>query len=67
LNGDYKLEDFERLRLRKVLKMPHIEREVDKFMSKNSLELEFSGDEHGEGISSQHEHLRISSFIILTL
>ncbi len=47
--------------------MPHIEREVDKFMSKNSLELEFSGDEHGEGISSQHEHLRISSFIILTL
>lgn len=36
-------------------------------MSKNSLELEFSGEEHGEGISSQHEHLRMSSFIVLAL
>lgn len=36
-------------------------------MSKNSLELEFSGEDHGEGISSSHEHLRMSSFIVLSL
>lgn len=49
----YKLEDFERLKLLKLVQMPELEREVQKFMDRNSLELEFSGDPFGEGVSSQ--------------
>jgi len=49
----YRLEDFERLRLLKIVQMPNLEREIDDFMAKNSLELEFFSEEtHGERVSS---------------
>jgi hypothetical protein len=49
----YRLEDFERLRLLKIVQFPSLEREIDEFMGKNSLELEFFSEEsHGEKVSS---------------
>ena len=61
----YQLGDFERLRIVKVIKLPELERDVSTFMSKNNLELEFSGE--SSGVSSQHEHLRMSTFLALVL
>jgi hypothetical protein len=46
-----------------VLRMPEIEKEVEEFMSKNSMELEFSGEPHGEGTSSLLENIRMSTFL----
>lgn len=57
--------DFERLKLIRVVKVPDVEREVGTFMRRNNLELEFSGDE--SWVSSKHEHLRMSSFLVLQL
>ena len=48
----YKLEDFERLKPLKLALLAELEREVQVFMDRNSLELEFSGDPAGEGVSS---------------
>lgn len=49
----YKLEDFERLQPLKLVQIAELEREVQAFMDRNSLELEFSGTPETEGISSQ--------------
>lgn len=48
----FQLEDFEKLRLLKILKDPDLEMDVETFMNQNSLELEFSGEAFGEGVSS---------------
>lgn len=49
----YRLEDFERLRLAQIVQIPNLEREIEEFMAKNSLELEFFSEEtHGEKVSS---------------
>jgi hypothetical protein len=44
--------DFVRLRLLKLIKLGDVEKEVGEFMDRNSLELEFSGEPSGEGVSS---------------
>lgn len=48
----YNLEDFERLKPLKLVQLPELEREVSAFMDRNGLELEFSGNPDGEGVSS---------------
>jgi hypothetical protein len=68
----YKLSDFEKLRLVKVIRLPEVERDVGQFMAKNNMELEFSSDnqhldDQGMVMSSDHEHLRMTSFLLFTL
>lgn len=53
MSKPYKLEEFERLRLLKLVQIPELEKEVQQFMDRNNLELEFSGEPSGEGVSSQ--------------
>ena len=60
----FALSDFERLKLLRVVRSPDVEKEVGIFMRRNNLELEFSGEDTGTS-SSQLEHLRMASFLVL--